>query len=55
MLRKSAVHQMKVDSAVRVLETTTGVKVQWALNLAGFLKSDIANELCASKYDAAWH
>ncbi len=47
MLRKSAAHQMKVDSAVRVLETTTGtgVKVQWAMNLAGFLKSNIANEI----------
>ena len=38
MLRKSAAHQKKVDSAVRVLETTTGVK-------AGFSKSDIANEI----------
>jgi hypothetical protein len=45
MLRKSAVHQKKVDSAVRVLQTTTGAKVPWAMILAGFLKSDIANEI----------
>ena len=44
MLRKSAAHQKKVDSAVRVLQTTTGVKVPWAMILAGFLKSDITNE-----------
>ncbi len=45
MLRKSAAHQKKVDSAVRVLETTTGIKVPWAMILAGFSKSDIANEI----------
>ena len=47
MLRKSAAHQKKVDSAVRVLQTTTGVKVLWAMILAvaGFLKSDSANEI----------
>ena len=45
MLRKSAAHQKKVDSAVRVPQTTTGVKVPWAMILAGFLKSDIANKI----------
>ena len=45
MLRKRAAHQKKVDSAVRVLQTTTGVKVPWAMILAGFSKSDIANEM----------
>ena len=45
MLRKSAAHQKKVDSAVRVLQTTTGVKVPWAMILAGFLKSDSANKI----------
>jgi hypothetical protein len=45
MLRKSAAHQKKVDSAIRVLQTTTGVKVPWAMILAGFLKSDSANKI----------
>ncbi len=45
MLRKSAAHQMKVDSAIQVLETTTGVKVPWAMIPAGFSKSDIANKI----------
>ncbi len=45
MLRKSATHQKKVDSAVRILQTTTGVKVPGALILAGFLKSDSASEI----------
>ena len=45
MLRKRAVHQKKVDSAVRVLQTTTGVKVPWAMILAGFSKSDSADEI----------
>jgi len=45
MLRKSAAHQKKVDSAVRVLQTTTGVKVPWAMILAGFSKSDSANKI----------
>jgi hypothetical protein len=44
MLRKSAAYQKKVDSAVQVLQTTTGAKVPWAMILAGFSKSDIANE-----------
>ena len=45
MLRKRAVHQKKVDSAVRVLQTTTGVKVPWAMILAGFSKSDSADKI----------
>ena len=45
MLRKSAAHQKKVDSAIRVLQTTTGVKVPWAMILAGFSKSDSAGEI----------
>ena len=45
MLRKSAAHQKKVDSAVRVLQTTTGVKVPWAMILAGFSKSDSADKI----------
>jgi hypothetical protein len=45
MLRKRAAHQKKVDSAVRVLQTTTGVKVPWAMILAGFSKSDSADEI----------
>jgi hypothetical protein len=45
MLRKRAAHQKKVDSAVRVLQTTTGVNVPMAMILAGFLKSDIADEI----------
>ena len=45
MLRKRAAHQKKVDSAVRVLQTTTGVKVPWAMILAGFSKSDSADKI----------
>ncbi len=45
MLRKSVVHQKKVHSAVRVLQTTTGVKVPGAMILAGFLKSDAASKV----------
>jgi hypothetical protein len=45
MLRKSAAHQKKVDSAVQVLQTTTGVKVPGAMILAGFSKSDSASEV----------
>ena len=45
MLRKSVAHQKKVDSADRVLETTTGVKDPWGMILAGFSKSDIANKV----------
>jgi len=46
MLRKRTAHQKtKVDSAVRVLQTTTGVSVPMAMILVGFLKSDIADEI----------
>ena len=45
MLRKSAAHHKKVDSAVRILQTTTGVKVPGAIILAGFSKSDSASEI----------
>ena len=38
-------HQKRVNSAVRVLQTTTGVKVPWAMILAGFPKSDSADEI----------
>jgi hypothetical protein len=45
MLSKSAAHQKKVDSAVRVLQNTTGVKVPSAMILAGFSKSEAASEV----------
>jgi hypothetical protein len=45
MLRKSAAHQKKVDSAVRILQTTTGVKVPGAMILTGFSKSDSASKI----------
>ncbi len=45
MLRKRAAHQKKVYSAVRVLQTTAGVSVPMAMILAGFSKSDIADEI----------
>ncbi len=35
---------MKVESAVRILQTTTGVKVPQAMILAGFSKSDDASK-----------
>ena len=44
MSKNSAVHQKKVKSAVRVLQTTTGVKVLQAMILPGFLKSDLASK-----------
>ena len=44
MLKKSAAHQKKADEAVRILNTTTGVNVPWAMILAGFPKKDIADE-----------
>ncbi len=44
MPKKSATHQKKVDEAVQILNTTTGVNVPMAMILAGFLKKDIANE-----------
>jgi hypothetical protein len=36
MPKKSAAHQKKVDAAVQILETTTGVKVLQAMILAIF-------------------
>ena len=45
MLRKRATHQKKVASAVRVLQTTTGVNVLMAMILAGFSKSDITDKI----------
>ena len=44
MSMKSAAHLKKVESAVRILQTTTGVKVQQAMILAHFLKKDIASD-----------
>ena len=44
MPKKSAAHQKKVDEAVQILNTTTGVNVPMAMILAGFPKKDIANE-----------
>ena len=44
MPKKSATHQKKVDAAVRILDTTTGVNVPQAMILAGFLKQDITNQ-----------
>jgi hypothetical protein len=44
MPKKSAAHQKKVNAAVRILDTTTGVNLPQAMILAGFLKQDIANE-----------
>ncbi len=44
MPKKSAAHQKKVDEAVRILNTTTGVNAPQAMILAGFPKKDIANE-----------
>ncbi len=42
MLKNSAVHQKKVDAAVRILQNTTGVRIPQAMILAGFLKADTA-------------
>jgi hypothetical protein len=44
MPEKSAAHQKKVDEAVRILNTTTGVNVSQAMILAGFPKKDTANK-----------
>ena len=40
MPKKSAAHQKKVDEAVRIFNTTTGVNVSWAMILARFSKKD---------------
>jgi len=44
MPKKSAAHRKKVDEAVQILNTTTGVNVPWAMILAGFSKKDTTNE-----------
>ena len=44
MSMKSAAHLKKVDEAVRILGTTTGLKVPQAMILAGFPKKDTTNE-----------
>jgi hypothetical protein len=45
MPKKSAAHQKKkVDEAVRILNTTTGVNVSWAMILAGFSKKDTTDD-----------
>lgn len=41
---KSAAHQSKVNEAVRILSSTTGVNVPQAMIQAGFPKKDIANK-----------
>ena len=41
MSMKSAAHLKKVELAVRILQTTTGVKVWQAMILAQFLKKEI--------------
>ena len=42
MSTKGAAHLKKVESAVQILQTTTGVKVRQAMILAQFLKKGIA-------------
>jgi hypothetical protein len=44
MSTNSAAHQKKVESAVRILQNTTGVRVPQAMILAGFLKSDVTSK-----------
>jgi hypothetical protein len=44
MSMNSAAHQKKVESAMRILQTTTGVKVLQAKILAGFLKWYVASK-----------
>jgi len=44
MPKKSATYQKKANEAVRILSTTTGVNVPWAMILAEFPKKDIADE-----------
>jgi hypothetical protein len=45
MPEKSAMHQKKVDEAVQILNTTTGVNVPQAMILARFPKKDTTNEI----------
>ena len=44
MPKKSAAHQKKVDEAVRIFNTTTGVNVSWAMILARFSKMDTTDD-----------
>jgi len=44
MPKKSAAHLKKVDEAVRILNTTTGLKLRQAMILAGFSKKDISDK-----------
>ena len=44
MPKSSAAHEKKVNSAVRTLQTTTGLRVPQAMILAGFSKNDVANK-----------
>jgi hypothetical protein len=44
MPKKSAAHMKKVNEAVRILGTTTGLNVLQAMILAGFPKKDTTNE-----------
>ena len=53
MPKYSAAHEKKVNTAVRLLQTTTGVKVPQAMILAGFPKKDVAMKSCARWYGAA--
>jgi hypothetical protein len=43
MSKKSAACQKKVESAMRTLKNTTGVRIPQAMILAGFSKSDVAS------------
>ena len=45
MPKNSAAHEKKVDAAVRLLQTTTGVHVPQVMILAGFSKKDMANKI----------
>ena len=45
MPKNSAAQEKKVNTAVRFLQTTTGVKVPQAMIVAGFAKKDVANEI----------
>jgi hypothetical protein len=44
MPKKSVAHQKKVDEAVRILNTTTGVNVRHAMILARFPKKETTNK-----------
>jgi hypothetical protein len=45
MPKNSAAQEKKVNTSVRLLQTTTGVRVPQAMILAGFAKKDVANEI----------